>query len=464
MSRAVNQRLPQRRPCAAMLFAALVCVAAAVAARGAEQPDSGALMSYVARPDPSYTWREVAAGRIGSADYVELLMTSQTWRGVAWKHQLFIVHPAKVDRSSHQALLFVHGGRWKEEYEQPGPRPKLPREAKIFARLAETLRAPVGILRQVPYQPMFERKEDALIAYTFDKYLQTGDSDWPLLLPMVKAAVRAMDTMQQAVKQHWLTPIDAFTVTGASKRGWTSWLAAAADRRVVAVAPMVIDVLNIRTQMEYQRATWGDLSEQIRDYSNLDLPARLGSEQGRELLSIVDPYSYRAQLTQPKLILLSTNDRYWPLDALKLYWPGLPDPKHVLYVPNQGHSLRDVDRIIGALSALHRYSSQRKPLPHLSWSMEHASKELVFALQSDREPRRVVAWTAHSTTKDFRAAHWRSAKCTRSRNGYACSAVRGKGYTAVFAETAFKDKHEMPFSLSTTVCIVGPPAAAMPQC
>ena len=78
---------------------------------------------------------------------------------------------------------------------------------------------------------------------------------------------------------------------------------------------------------------------------------------------MVDPFSYRERLTQPKLILLSTNDRYWPLDALKLYWSELPDPKHVLYVPNQGHGLRDIERVIGSVSAVHRYAAAGKPMP-----------------------------------------------------------------------------------------------------
>jgi len=466
MLRAVNQNFPKlRRLRGVMACVTLVCAVVLMTASADETDSGGALAAYVARPDPTFTWQQVAAGRIGSTDYVELLMTSQTWRSVPWKHQLFVLYPKNVDDSSHQALLFVHGGRWKQEYEAAGPRPDLPREAKIFGRLAETLRAPVGVLRQVPYQPMFDRKEDALIAYTFDRYLQTGESDWPLLLPMVKSAVRAMDVMQSVVKQQWLASIDSFAITGASKRGWTSWLVAAVDARVAAVAPMVIDVLNMRTQMDYQRATWGDLSEQIRDYSALDLPARLSSEQGRELLSIVDPYSYRARLTQPKLILLSTNDRYWPLDALKLYWSGLPDPKHVLYVPNQGHGLRDVNRIIGALSALHRYSAASKPLPRLSWSLQQASHDLVLALKSDRPTRRVLAWSAHSATKDFRDAHWRSSSCVSSGNRYTCRIVRAKqGYTALFAEAAFKDKREVLFSLSSTVCIAGPPPGPAPDC
>jgi PhoPQ-activated pathogenicity-related protein len=178
------------------------------------------------------------------------------------------------------------------------------------------------------------------------------------------------------------------------------------------------------------------------------------------LLAIVDPNSYRERLTQPKLILLSTNDRYWPLDALKLYWRDLPDPKHVLYVPNQGHGLRDIDRVIGALSAVHRYSSSARSLPEMSWTSA-AARALTFTLDADQPPKRVSIWSARSRTRDFRDAHWTSRACRRARQGYTCLAERAKrGYTAAFVEAAFADEHGLTFSLSTTVCIAGAATSA----
>jgi PhoPQ-activated pathogenicity-related protein len=432
----------------ARIFALLLLAAASQAYA------DGELAKYVAQPDASYRWDIVKSGRVGSGEYVEAILTSQTWHDIPWKHQLFLFRPKKIDPDSKQAFLYIDGGRWNPEYET-NPEHALPRQAAIFTKLADSLHAPLAIVRQVPFQPIFERRDDALIAYTFQRYFESGDVDWPLLLPMVKSAVRAMDAAQAIANQQWHLPIERFTVAGASKRGWTSWLTTATDSRVAAVAPMVIDMLNLPAQIPLQKETFGALSEQVKDYENIDLPGHIDSDRGRQLVSMVDPYSYRATLTQPKLILLGTNDRYWPLDALSLYWPGLAEPKRVLYVPNQGHGMRDVDRLIGALSAVHRYSVKDEPLPSVTWTFAPVGNRLQAEVHTDRKPARVTAWSASSPTRDFREARWISHACTRSRKGFDCvQPVHRREYSALYSEVTFKDRGEAAFSLSTAVCIV----------
>lgn len=447
------------------ILLAVTSLAVCIAPAWADQTlPKGKLAEYIARPDPSFSFREVATGNLAGAEFAEYLMTSQTWRGVTWKHQLFVLRPTRMKPDNKHALLFIHGGRWKSDYEAPRANAEPPNEAMLFVRLAETIGAPVAIVRQVPFQPLYDKTEDALIAYTFEQYLKSGDSDWPLLLPMTKSAVRAMDAVQSIVKERWNASINSFTVAGASKRGWTTWLTAASDKRVMAIAPMVIDVLNMQVQMAHQRATWGDFSEKIEDYSTLDLPAQLKTPRGQSLLSIVDPYSYRRMITQPKLIFLSTNDRYWPLDALKNYWPDLQGPKNVLYVPNQGHGLSDPERVVTGLSAIHNYSAAGKTLPKTTWSFATAKDALTIQVKADRPTQRVLIWSAHSASKDFRNSPWTSSECTQANDGYACSAERKDGYTAAFAETSFKDDGIPMFSTSTTVCITAPNATSASGC
>ena len=417
------------------------------------------LSRYVGQADGSYAFHTIHSGQLAGADYLAAILTSQTWRGIVWKHQLFIVRPRRLDVPTTQALLFIDGGSWEPEYDSATPK-ALPRRARVFVRLANALRVPVAIVRQVPFEPLFDgRREDALIAYTFEQYLDTGDPDWPLLLPMVKSASRAMDAVQELARQQWGLSIQRFTVTGASKRGWTSWLTAAVDPRVSSVAPMVIDMLNMRAQIELQRQTFGGLSEQIQDYEQIHFPERIDSPTGRELVSIVDPYSYRDRLTQPKLILLGTNDPYWPLDALNAYWGGLPEEKRVLYLPNQTHDLRDVDRLIGSVAALVHYSERGKPLPELSEVFTQQNGRLKLAVSTDQTPKRVLAWSASSPSRDFRHAHWASHRCRRSGRSYECEEqIGGDAYTALYAEAVFQNRGEKAFSLSTTVHISAPDA------
>jgi PhoPQ-activated pathogenicity-related protein len=420
---------------------------------------SEALASYVDAPDDSFRWVERRQGELGGHAYVELTLTSQTWHEIVWKHQLFIVKPKRL-RDASRALLLIGGGNWNDELAGPvkDPNAEMPREAPLLAALAEEIGAPVAVLLHVPQQPIFDgMREDEIISYTFEQFLKSGDSTWPLLLPMVKSAVRGMDAVQQFAMQHWQLDVKHFTLTGASKRGWTTWLTSAIDPRVQALAPMVIDVLNMGPQMKHQLATWGKFSEQIEDYTRRGIQSRNDSNEGSNLRTIVDPYSYRDSLVQPKLILLGTNDRYWPLDALNLYWDGLPGEKRVLYVPNQGHGLRDLERVVGSVAAIHRQAAGELRLPELSWDLKSADGQLQLHLRSNVRPARTLAWVATSATRDFRDAKWESQPAELIDGTFRYDLPLPKqGFAALFGEAKF-ETGTLPYYLSTNVRIVTAP-------
>jgi len=297
-----------------MRFLAFVAVAllAAGAASADVRPDE-ALAAYVAASDDTFSWRVRARRTLPGAEVAELRLHSQTWRGTLWEHRLHLIRPDGLAADRHQGVLVIAGGRWRAEYDDAAE-PALDDEAALFVAIARRLEAVVAVVEQVPFQPIFGLREDELIAYTFERYLETGESDWPLLLPMVKAAVRAMDAAQAFAADEWQVEIDRFTIVGASKRGWTTWLTGAADPRAATLVPIVIDVLNFDAHMPHQEAMWGAPSSQIAPYTRRGLHDALSSPQGETLRRIVDPYSYREQLTQPKLIVVATNDDNFPID------------------------------------------------------------------------------------------------------------------------------------------------------
>lgn len=438
---------------------AALCLLPSRAAIAAEK--SSPLAEYVAAPDDSFGWVKRRQGKLGEAEYVELTLTSQTWRDIAWKHQLFVLKPKQL-RHEAQAILLIGGGNWNDELAKPidGQQPadqnaQLPREAALLAALAAETGSPVAVLLHVPQQPIFGgMREDEIISYTFEQYLKTGDATWPLLLPMVKSAVRGMDAVQQFAERDWQLTIKRFTVTGASKRGWTTWLTAAVDLRVQSIAPMVIDVLNMAPQMKHQLETFGKFSEQIEDYTKRGIQGHMASKPGDDLRKIVDPYSYRSDLIQPKLILLGTNDRYWTLDALNLYWDGLEGEKRVLYVPNQGHKLADPERVVGSIAAFHRQAVGELTLPELDWKLADGDGQLHLQLTSSAEPAHALAWIATSPTRDFREAKWTSQKLQRVDGAYRFALPAPEtGYAAMLGELKFASD-SLPYYLSTNVRIV----------
>ena len=435
----------------------------AARAEHASAVQTGILFDYVARPDPDFGWFERSSGRIGGTSYVELGLVSQEWRGVTWKHQLYIVRPSTLKKESTHAMLVIAGSSWKEEYNDPSAPTRLSKSAPIYAELAEKLGTPIAVLLQVPFQPMFENlTEDWLIAYTFERYLQTGDPDWPVLLPMVKSCVRAMDAVQAYTKHKWDLKLETFTVTGASKRGWTTWLTGAVDRRATALAPMVIDVLNMAPQMKHAKDTWGRPSEKVAPYTQRGLLDKLATPAGRQLLEIVDPFSYRTALDQPKLIINGTNDEYWVTDSTNLYWDDLPGEKHLLYVPNNGHGLKDYGRVVGSVLALHEHQAGRRPLPKFGWTYaEEAGAVTLFATAEPRADH-VRVWTTSNGTADLRKASWTSEtlRVVNGRAGYRL--VPNKGYQAFFIEAEFQHGRPLPLYLSTTMRVL-PPAGAPPS-
>ncbi|GMV96707.1 MAG: hypothetical protein AMXMBFR83_10690 [Phycisphaerae bacterium] len=260
--------------------------------------------------------------------------------------------------------------------------------------------------------------------------------------------------MQAVARDDWKVEVPHFVVTGASKRGWTTYLTSVVDPRVQALAPMVFDTLSMNAQMKYQVESYGQYSEQIKDYTEARLQDHLDTPPGRKLVALVDPYAYLDKLTQPKFILLGTNDRYWTLDALNLYWPDLKGEKYVFYVPNSGHGLTDRKRVAANIAALVLRAAGKLELPRPEWSFKESDQGLTLTIASKVKPAGVVAWTTTARTRDFRKSQWSSQKLEAGSDTYTLTVPRPKsGFAAGFGELSYEiDGH--PVYLSTTIRII----------
>lgn len=411
-----------------------------------------ALKAYLNNEDPTIGWEVRNVYQIENTKAYSLFFISQKWQGILWKHELIVFVPETLKQDG--ALLFITGGSIREGM----PRFSNPEdETSLFlSALAERNNALVCVLKQVPNQPLYNGlTEDALISYTLNEFRKDKDYAWPLLFPMTKSAIKAMDAVQEFSEKQLRREINRFLVTGASKRGWTTWLTGASqDPRVVAIAPMVIDMLNMPATLDYQKQLYGEYSEEIQDYVNLEIPQAIHSEFGSAVVQMIDPYSYRDKLTLPKLIIMGTNDPYWTVDAIKHYINGIPGHNLLHYVPNAGHGLGDKTQAFGALGAYFALMLDKLDYPTCEWELSTKGRNIDLKVKAS--PDKLVGarlWTSQSDSRDFRKATWTKSDikidATRSSVLDARLNYPKKGYQAFYVDLIYQDPHGDDYSVST---------------
>jgi PhoPQ-activated pathogenicity-related protein len=428
---------------------------------GSAQPRRTPLDEYVQAPDSAYQFHLVKTLPGKGITVFVLEMTSQTWRPAAvdrpaWKHWLVVYRPTKLTHST--ALLFIGG----DDNGDPPP----DTADDDFSNIARLTNSVVAELQMVPNQPLTfagddfgPRVEDELISYNWRHYLDSGDTLWLTRLPMTKSAVRAMDTVTAflAGKQGGGHNVDHFVVAGASKRGWTTWTTAAVDKRVVGIVPIVIDVLNVKPSFVHHYRSYGFWAPAVKDYFREGIMDRMGDPRFAELLSIVDPYSYRERYTMPKLLLSSAGDQFFLPDSSQFYFDDLPGEKHLRYLPNSDHSLHDTDAIDSLIAFYHAVLTNTAR-PDFSWHLGHGA----IRIETATKPAEVKLWKATNPEhRDFRLESvgpiYESVPLEPQSNGNYLAQVPEpeKGWTAYFVELTYPSGlKKYPFKFTTPVRVV----------
>ena len=447
----------------AVLLAAVAAAPASAQNARVATPAAGAtaLDRYVAEPDDAYQWSVVGTRQEGSLVVTTLDMTSQRWRSAdevkrrEWRHWVTVIRPDTVQ--SDVSLLFITGG----DNDDKGA---LPRLDPVLASIAQQTGTIVAELRMVPNQPLAfadgtPRGEDDLIAYTWDKFLKGGDDRWPARLPMTKAAVRAMDTVQAFAQSvaGGRRAITRFVVSGGSKRGWTTWTTAIVDSRVVAIVPLVIDMLNLEPSFVHHYRAYGAWAPAVKDYVTHDIMSWMGTPRFRELMQLVEPYEYRERLTLPKFIVNASGDQFFLPDSSQFYFKDLKGEKYLRYVPNADHSLRK-SNAPESLLAFYQSVVTGTPRPKFDWTI---SDDGVFTVTTDTTPSKVQLWQAtNPKARDFRLETigpvWTATAVQSDRAGRYVARLKAPadGWTAAFVELTFPSGGTVPFTFTTDVKVL----------
>ena len=426
------------------------------ATESADKSSAYDLKTYV-QDDSGYSFEILDSIIVKGARGYHTKMISGTWLDAQtvdqpeWWHYVDIIIPEDVTFDS--ALLFIGGGTNNDTGFQ------LPEE--VFEK-AIASKAVLAQVTNIPFQPLkfiedeeeVDFYEDALIArgwkYFLDRGAKDEDSHWLARYPMTRAVARAMDVVEEVVEDKQGFEVNDFLISGASKRGWTTWTIAATDQRVSAIAPLVIDLLNIGPSFEHHYKSYGEWSIAVKDYVDYEIMDYMNSQEFDRLLAKVEPYSFKEVLQMPKLIINGSVDEFFAVDSWQFYYDDLMGEKHLQYVPNGNHGLTGTYIQENILSFFNRLNTNQKR-PEWTWSVSESGFQVDITEGEDYE---ISLYTNNNPQeRDFRifknGKNWKETPLEPNVNhSYSISLEAPKqGYTAAFIEVRFKG--ENPLILTT---------------
>lgn len=384
-------------------------------------------------------------------------MTSGEWldskkvENVDWLHYVDIVIPKETQTDT--GIMFIDSGVNDENYF------RLDSTSVSYALRTKSV---IVNIHNIPAQPVNflasdqeSFYEDDLIAYAWNQFLEGGakqkDIEWLPRLPMTRAVVRSMDLAQEITLQNNVNVKD-FVVSGASKRGWTAWTTAAVDDRVVAVVPMVIDMLNMVPSFENHYRSYGEFSPAVQSYVNYNIQDWMETDEFKTLMSYVEPYYFKEKFTMPKYLINAGSDEFFSTDSWRFYYDELPGDKLLRYVPNTNHSLNGRYLNDDLISYFYRIINDID-MPTLKWELSDNNLNVVLDYEGNYN---VSIWNAKNQNgRDFRLWQegelWQKINIQKSNDNNYQVEIKDKsnGYEAIMMEFTIDPESEFPLIIST---------------
>ncbi|XP_048349982.1 autocrine proliferation repressor protein A-like [Sphaerodactylus townsendi] len=359
--------------------------------------DLKALDEFVNRPDPHYNYtflRTKDGFFLGILTKVDIInMTSQKWLDKSevdksvWSHELMIglfQYTTRLKFRTKSCLLMIVPG----QNDALTPRDNLTRRALMYTSVAT--KSVVAVLRGTLPQPLTFSNHPLghknitgydIVAYTWWNFLHnmTVSPHWLVQFPMVKAVVRAMDTITDYMKKKYRVDVTEFTLAGVGLGGWISWLTAAVDKRVKAIAPVAMDFLNFTESFKHHYRAYCGWSYMLRPFVEMNITQELDNPRFQELASHVDPLEYNERYENvTKYIIVLSGDEFFPPDNSRYYFSQLEGVKLLLIMANKDygnlHNKTPTPQLIETIASFYlRMVIKNYSPPKISWKIEMGS-------------------------------------------------------------------------------------------
>jgi len=211
---------------------------------------------------------------------------------------------------------------------------------------------------------------------------------------MAKAVMKAMQAVQEYTTQENIAELDGWLVSGASKRGWTTWMVGAASAKctwcpkVDALAPIVPIVPNLREGVHHMWQAYGGFSFAFNDYTDVNLTVLIDSDEVKELFKIVDPINYLSRLNKiPKFVVDSSDDEFMMMEWTNNWFDAFNENGEMnLWIgANVEHSM--ATGVIGLMKTLGNYANSvflGGTRPKMSHTLDKTNGQITVQIPADQ--------------------------------------------------------------------------------
>jgi len=258
-----------------------------------------------------------------------------------------------------------------------------------------------------------DRSEDAMIAWAWHQFLETGDPEWVPRLPMVKSAMAAMRAVEEYTREAGIADIDGWVVSGASKRGWTTWMVGAVNcptcPTIDAIAPIVPIVPNLIAGVHHMWRAFGGFTFAFSDYTAVNFTTLIDEPRNAELFRIVDPVHYAKRLARlPKVTVVSSGDEFMMFEWTANWKNLFAGESHIYIADNAEHSM--ATGIVGLLRTLSSFTNSvylNGTRPKFDYDLDTKNGTISVQVPDGQQLLKVVlrhAETLANGRRDFRLA------------------------------------------------------------
>ncbi|HOV32946.1 MAG TPA: PhoPQ-activated protein PqaA family protein [Candidatus Hydrogenedens sp.] len=445
---------------------------------------SGFLSKFVKDYDNAYKV-EVYAEKQGEGYKAYFLdFVSQSWHPEktvppVWRHWLTLIIPNQ--RVKDIGMLVLTEGLSTNET----PMSEIP---PYFISLAVSSKSVVAILEGFPRDKVgiyetptkvvnLELTEFA--SWSLKQYFETYDPGWVIFCPMVKSVVRAMDAVQEFLLKNLRSeiPLKEFVLCGDAPF-FVPWLVPPMDSRVIGLVSVNVSVFHLEQQIKRMFMDEINLPPLFAEMDDAGILPLLETEDGENLLKVIDPYSYSTLLHIPKLVISLGNQQGCNLVSLsEQAISEIPEPVNWLmclhlqlsrefaFLPQQLllnfssstntpiYDFKDTIRVF-----YHRILGQ-KNMPTFHWEFSPTGECTVKASEEIIECR---AWYC---SKDKRGdifnlmnKDWKCKILSEviEKTYRTTISIPSQQYTAVFLEVIFPSLMGVPYTLTSNIHIITP--------